>query len=123
VDVTVEVPDVVADDDAVDVAVDVTVDVLGCVVAVEVSVVVAVVNLQAVYDPDCQSPMARFSAAAVVAHFENGEPPVESFKKPDEEHCTVPKSESTYGMISSRTLFKIAAPTSHFALSANRSML
>ena len=54
---------------------------------------------------------------------ENGEPPVESFKKPDDEHCTVPKSSSTYGVMSSRTLFRIAAPALHFALSAYRSML
>lgn len=97
VDVTEDVADVVA------VVVWVVVTVFWRVVAVEVSVVVNVVKSQAVYDPDCHRPMARFSAAAVVAHLLNGDPPVESFKKPDAEHCTVPKSESTYGMTSSST--------------------
>jgi hypothetical protein len=30
----------------------------------------------------------------VVAHLVYGDPPVESFKKPDELHCKVPKSEA-----------------------------
>ena len=84
---------------------------------------VSVVKSQLVYDPDCQSPIARFSAAAVVLHFVYGDPPVESFRKPDELHCTVPKPESTYGVVSSRTRFKITAPALHLFLSANRSIL
>ena len=123
VDVTVEVADDVADDDAVDVAVDVTVDVLGCVVTLDVAVVDAVVKSQLMYSPDCQRPMARLSAAAVVAHFENGDPPVESFKKPEELHCTDPKSESTYGVMSSMTWFKSNTPALHLVLSSNLSML
>lgn len=114
VDVTVEVPDVVADDEAVDVAVDVTVEVLFNVLTVDVAVVVNVVKSQPMYVRLCQRPMARFNAAAVVAHFAYGDPPVESFKKPSGLHCTVPKSSSTYGVMSSITLFRIAAPASHF---------
>ena len=120
---TVEVADEVADDDAVDVAVDVTVDVPGCVVTLDVAVVDAVVKSHPVYDPDCQSPIARFSAAAVRAHFAKGVPPVESFKMPDRVHCNVPKSEAAYGVMSSTTLFKMATAALHLVLSANRSML
>lgn len=114
VDVTVEVADVVAEVLIVDDAVEVTVEVLGTDVMVEVAVVVNVVKSQPVYVPLCQRPMARFNAAAVVAHFAYGDPPVESFKKPSGLHCTVPKSSSTYGVMSSITLFRIAAPASHF---------
>jgi len=121
--VTVEVADVVADVVNVEDTVDVTVDVLGYVVTVEVTVVDTVVKSQLVYPPDCQRPMARLSAAAVVAHLVNGDPPDESFKKPSGLHCTVPKSESTYGVMSSITLFKITAPTSHALLSANFNIL
>jgi len=121
--VTVDVTDVDTDVETVDVAVEVTVDVLGTEVIVEVAVVDSVEKSQLVYSPDCQRPIARLSAAAVVAHLVYGDPPVESFKKPDALHCTDPKSESTYGVMSSMTRFKIAAPNLHFAKSANRSML
>ena len=67
--------------------------------------------------------IARFNAAAVTAHFENGDPPDESFKIPDRVHCNVPKLESAYGVISSITLFRIATAALHFALSAYLSML
>ena len=122
-DVTVDVAELVTEVLAVDVAVEVTVDVLLAVVMVDVAVDDSVVKSQLVYSPDCQRPIARLSAAAVVAHLVYGDPPVESFKKPDELHCTDPKSESTYGVMSSMTWFKIAAPSSHFALFVNRSIL
>ena len=121
--VKVDVPDVVTEVVADDEAVDVAVEVLGTDVMVEVAVVVNVVKSQPVYVPLCQRPMARFNAAAVVAHFAYGDPPVESFRKPEALHCTVPKSSSTYGVISSRTLFRIAAPALHLSRSVNRSML
>ena len=122
-EVTVDVAELVIEVLAVDVAVEVTVDVLLAVVPVDVAVDDSVVKSQLVYSPDCQRPIARLSAAAVVAHLVNGDPPVESFKKPSGLHCTVPKSESTYGVMSSITLFKIAAPSSHLAWEAYRSML
>ena len=122
-DVTVDVAELVTEVLTVDVAVEVTVDVLLAVVMVDVAVDDSVVKSQLVYSPDCQRPIARLSAAAVVAHLVYGDPPVESFKKPDELHCTDPKSESTYGVMSSMTWFKIAAPSSHFALFVNRSIL
>ena len=122
-DVTVDVAELVTEVLAVDVAVEVTVDVLLAVVTVDVAVDDSVVKSQFVYSPDCQRPMARLSAAAVVAHFENGDPPVESFKKPEELHCTDPKSESTYGVMSSMTWFKSNTPALHLVLSSNLSML
>jgi hypothetical protein len=90
----VEVIDVVADDETVEDAVVVTVVVDGRVVTVDVSVevielvsvVVSVVKSHFVYEPDCHNPIALFNAFAVTAHFANGEPPVESFKKPSGVH-------------------------------------
>ena len=121
VDVTVVEADDVAELVADDVAV---VDTVFCrVVTEDVAVVDAVVKSHPVYDPDCQSEMAWFNAAAVTAHFVNGVPPVESFKIPDRVHCNVPKSEPEYGVVSSITLFKITTAALHLALSANRSML
>jgi len=121
--VTVDVADVVPDVVAVEDTVDVTVDVLGYVVTVDVAVVDTVVKSQLVYSPDCHRPMARFSAAAVVAHFVNGDPPLESFRKPSGLHCTLPNPESTYGVMSSITLFNILAPASHLAWLVYRSIL
>ena len=121
VDVKVEVADEVAELVAVEVAVVDTVVI--CDVSVDVTVVVSVVKSHPVYDPDCQSPIARFSAAAVVAHLVNGDPPAESLRKPVAVHCTVPKSEAAYGVTSSITLFKILVPALQFVLSSNRSML
>jgi len=122
-DVTVDVAELVTEVLAVDVAVEVTVDVLLAVVMVDVAVDDSVVKSQLVYSPDCQRPIARLSAAAVVAHLVYGDPPVESFKIPDRVHCNVPKSEPEYGVVSSITLFKITTAALHLALSANRSML
>lgn len=120
---TVDVMDVVADDVMVDEAVVVAVDVSGYVLTVDVAVVVSVVKSHFVYPPACHNPIARFKADAVAAHFAYGEPLVESFKKPDELHCTVPKSDAAYGTTSTMTLFKSTAPALHFVLSSKRSML
>jgi len=129
--VTVVVTEVVSDEDAVEVAVVVTVDVLGFVDTVLVIVLVAelviedvaVVYSHLVYSPTWKSVMARFNAAAVTAHFANGEPPLESFKNPCGLHSTVPNASSVYGVMSSMMLFSTAAPASHLSWSLKRSML
>ena len=102
-DVVDVVPDVVAAEDIV----GVTVDVLGYE-HVFTGDVAVVQKSQLVYSSDCESPMARFSATAMIA-------PKESLKKPVALHCKPQNPESTCGVLSSITLFNILAPASHVA--------
>ena len=103
--VTVDVADVVPDAVAAEGIVGVTVDVLGYKHVFKGDVAV-VQKSQLVYSSDCESPMARFSATAMIA-------PKESLKKPVALHCKPQNPESTCGVLSSITLFNILAPASH----------
>ena len=74
------------------------------------------------YAPVWNNRSARFNVVAVVSHFVNGLPPVESFRIPDGLHCTVPNAEVTYGVMSTIIWFRILAAAVHLSWSANRSI-
>ena len=97
------------------VIVDVRVDEVGGVVTVEVNVLDPVVKSHPVYAPDWNNRIARLSTPAVVSHFVNGLPPVESLRIPSALHCTVPNDDSTYGVISTTIAFKCAIAALHSA--------